>query len=70
MTSTTTPELVSTATLVEELGVDRSTISRWVAADKLTPVVKPKERQSAWFDRADVAAALDAGRIRSRRDTS
>lgn len=49
------PELVTSAAVCEELRIDRSTLSRWVAAGRIEPVTKlPGIRGAFLFTRADV----------------
>lgn len=43
---------IPTAEACKRLGIDPSTISRWVAAGKLKPVVG--SRAAMWFDPADI----------------
>ena len=45
------PQLISTAEVCERLGIDKSTVSRWVAAGKLTPALRGSPM---WFDPADI----------------
>ncbi len=40
MAAVANPNLVGTAEAAHRLGIERSTISRWVAAGRLTPAVK------------------------------
>lgn len=43
------------------LGVDKSTLSRWVAAGRLTPIMRGTSKNGAmFFNRADVDALLAA----------
>lgn len=37
---TTTPRFLSTAETAEALGVERSTISRWITAGRITPAMR------------------------------
>ena len=51
----TTPDLITSAETCAALSIDRSTLSRWVAAGKITPALKlPGIRGAFMFDRADV----------------
>lgn len=50
------PDLIPTAEAAELLGVDRSTISRWVAFGHLVPAVRTSARGAMLFNRADVKA--------------
>ena len=55
--STTTEHLIS-AEVCERLGIDRSTLSRWVAAGRITPAMKlPGIRGPYLFDPAEVERA-------------
>lgn len=50
----TTPYL-SSAQACQRLGIDRSTLTRWVEAGKLKPVVKLRGIRGAYvFDAADI----------------
>ena len=43
------------------LGVDKSTLSRWVASGRLTPIMRGTSKNGAmFFDRADVNALVAA----------
>lgn len=49
------PELLSTAEAAGVLGVDRSTITRWVAAGHLRPAFQPSgERAPMYFKASDI----------------
>lgn len=49
------PALVTSAQACEELGIDRSTLSRWVASGRIEPALKaPGARGSFFFDPAEV----------------
>ena len=53
MTTPTPPDLIGSAEVCERLGIDRSTLSRWVAAGKITPALKLPGRRGAFlFDPA------------------
>jgi predicted site-specific integrase-resolvase len=50
-------DLIGTTEAVDILKVDKATITRWVAAGKLTPVTKlPRKNGAFIFNRADVEA--------------
>ena len=50
-----TTDLLGSAEVCERLGIDRSTLSRWVAAEKIRPAVRLPGRTGAMlFDPADV----------------
>lgn len=56
-----TPDLISSADAAELLGIDRSTLSRWVQAGRLAPVLKmPGLRGPALYDRTAVLALAAA----------
>jgi len=50
------PQLIGSLDAADTLGIDRSTLIRWVAAGKLTPAVRVSDTATgAWmFKRADV----------------
>lgn len=55
-----TPNLIPSADVCQRLGIDRSTLSRWVAAGKVTPALKgPGPNGAFWFTEKSVSA-LDA----------
>lgn len=49
-------DLIPTAEVADLLGVDRSTISRWVAFGHLTPAIRTSRRGAMLFNRAEVKA--------------
>jgi len=52
-----TSDLLTSAEVCAQLGVDRSTLSRWVASDRITPAIKaPGLRGAMFFRPADVEA--------------
>jgi excisionase family DNA binding protein len=54
---TDSPTYIGSAEVCERLGIDKSTLSRWVAAGKLSPAHRiGKGRGIALFDPADVDA--------------
>jgi excisionase family DNA binding protein len=54
---TKAPDLIGSRKACEILGIDRSTLSRWVDRGKLTPAVQLEGPRGAMlFDRADVTA--------------
>lgn len=59
MTTAHTPTLIGSAEVCEQLGgIDRSTLSRWVAAGKITPAMKlPGERGAFLFHATEVERA-------------
>ena len=51
----TAPPLLTSAEVCEALNIDRSTLSRWVAAEKIAPAIKmPGVRGPFLFDPAEV----------------
>lgn len=53
-------ELIRAVEAAELLGVNRSTLTRWVAAGHITPAVKaPGYKGILLFDRADIEAHKD-----------
>lgn len=55
------PELIGSAEACALLGIDRSTLSRWVKDGRLTPTTKlPGIRGAFIFDRADVLQLQEA----------
>ena len=40
MSKTTTPDMLGPADVCERLGIDRSTLTRWVKAGKIVPAMK------------------------------
>lgn len=56
----TAPDLLASVEVCEELHIDRSTLSRWVAAGKLRVAMRlPGTRGAMLFDRTDVDALAD-----------
>lgn len=55
-----TTDVLSTAAAAERLGIDRSTLTRWVAAGRLTPVVRGEGRNGVMFFAAADVDDLDA----------
>lgn len=52
-----TPTLIPSAEACERLEIDRSTLSRWVAAGKITPALKgPGPNGAFWFTAKSVDA--------------
>lgn len=52
---TATPDLIGSAVACDLLGITRGTLSRWVAAGKLTPAQRLEGKTGAFlFVRADV----------------
>ena len=50
-------DLIPSIEVCQILGIDRSTLSRWAAAGKITPALKLTGRtQPMFFERADVEA--------------
>lgn len=49
------PKYIPTAEVCERLGIDKSTVSRWVAARKLTPALRSPA--AMWFDPDEVERA-------------
>lgn len=50
-----TPTLLPSVAVCEQLGIDRSTLSRWVASKRITPAMKlPTTRGPFLFDPAEV----------------
>ncbi len=47
-------DLIPTAAAAEILGVERSTISRWVALGYITPAMRTSTRGAMLFNRTDV----------------
>jgi predicted site-specific integrase-resolvase len=51
----TPPDLIGSAEACELIGVDRSTLSRWVTLGKITPAMRlPSPKGAMLFKRADV----------------
>lgn len=46
------PKYIPTAEVCARLGIDKSTVSRWVASGKLTPALRSPA--AMWFDPADI----------------
>lgn len=56
MTKTATADLIGSREVCDRLRIDRSTLSRWVAAQKIAPAMQlPGERGAFLFHPADVA---------------
>lgn len=56
----TSPDLLTSAEVCERLGIDRSTLSRWVAAETMTPAQKlPGLRGAFLFTPAEVERVAD-----------
>lgn len=56
MPKTASADLIGSREACDRLGIDRSTLSRWVAAQKITPAMQlPGERGAMLFYPADVA---------------
>ena len=54
----TLPDLLTSAAVCEELHIDRSTLSRWVASERIIPATKlPGIRGAFLFTRAEVERA-------------
>lgn len=52
-----TTDVLSTAEAAELAGVDRSTITRWVAAGRITPILRgPTGNGAMFFRRNDIAS--------------
>jgi predicted site-specific integrase-resolvase len=49
-------ELIGSTEALDILGIDRSTLSRWVAFGKLTPVTRLSAGGAFVFDAADIRA--------------
>jgi predicted site-specific integrase-resolvase len=59
-----TDDLVGAAEVVEQLDIDRSTLTRWVASGTIIPVTKMRGRTGAYvFTQAEV------DRVKRARDT-
>ena len=55
----TSGNLIGSAEACDVLGIDRSTLTRWVAAGKVSPSVRLPGRSGAMlFDREDIDALL------------
>lgn len=52
------PTYIDSAEACQRLGIDRSTLSRWVAADRLTPAMRVGGNGAFLFDPADVEALI------------
>lgn len=63
----TTPNLLQSAEVCARLGIDRSTLSRWVAAGKIRPAYKLDGLRGAFLFRpSDVdRLASDVGQVAS-----
>ncbi len=54
-----TQHLMTSAEVCSALGIDRSTLSRWVAAGRIEPAVKaPGKRGAFLFSKASVEAVV------------
>ena len=53
MSKTTTPEMLGPADVCERLGIDRSTLTRWVKAGKIVPAMKLPGLRGAYVFTAD-----------------
>jgi predicted site-specific integrase-resolvase len=54
---TKTPDLIASVEVCELLGIDRATLSRWVAAGRIKPAIQgPGTTGSRFFRRKDVEA--------------
>lgn len=52
-----TDDLIGAAEAAEVIGIDRSTLTRWVAAEKITPALRmPGQSGAMLFRRAEVQA--------------
>ena len=60
---TQAPDIIGTAEVCEILGIDRSTLSRWIAAEKVVPLQQlPTSKGAYLFIRAYVEAlAVERG---------
>ena len=57
----TTPNLLTSTEVCDRLGIDRSTLSRWVAAERIRPEMKmPGIRGAFLFDAATLPAPVPA----------
>lgn len=56
-----TPDLIGTVEAAEIIGVERSTLSRWVASGRITPAMQLQGTTGAMlFHRADAVALASA----------
>lgn len=61
MPKTKTPELIGSREACALLGIDKSTLSRWVAAGKLNPAYRaPGTNGAMVFNRDDIDALVAA----------
>lgn len=51
-------DLIPSAEVCADLGIDRSTLSRWVASGRITPAVKAPGIRGAMFFRPEDVAEL------------
>lgn len=48
------PNYIDSAEVCERLGIDRSTLSRWVASERLVPAMRVGGNGAFLFDAADI----------------
>lgn len=58
MPKTETPQLIGSAAAAEKLGIDRSTLTRWVKREKISPVLTGSGATGEMFFDIAVVAAL------------
>jgi len=65
------PDLLGTTEAAAELGLERSTISRWVQLGRLTPALKlPGLNGAMLFHRADIEGLREEATEAKRRKTA
>jgi DNA-binding transcriptional MerR regulator len=62
--SKTPQTTVRTADAAKQLGVHPSTLTRWVAAEKITPVLRGTgDKGEMFFDQADITRIRQTGKV-------
>jgi len=69
MPNTTTPQLIGSALAAEMLKIDRSTLTRWVKSDKLTPTLTGSGKTGEMFFTRESVDALIKGESARRGDS-
>lgn len=55
-----TPDLIDSREVCALLGIDKSTLTRWVQVNKLTPAMRVGGNNAYLFQRSDIEALRDA----------